>query len=228
MKLGALFSGGKDSNMALYWALEQGHTIDVLITLKAERADSYMFHIPNIDKVRYQAEAMDVPLIFETTSGIKEKELEDLERALLTAKNDYGIDGVTAGALASQYQKERVEKICEKHNLQAFAPYWHHDELKYIQKIVDLGFETIFTGVAADGMDESWLGRKLDQEAIEDLKKLQESHRIHIGGEGGEYETMVLDAPYFNKKIVVKKSRIDWQGNSGHFILEELELEDKK
>ena len=228
MKIGSLFSGGKDSTMALEWALNQGYTVDVLISLNPQRSDSYMFHIPNIDKVKFQAEAMGIPLIFEPSSGIKEKELEDLERALVKAKNIYGIEGVTAGALASQYQKERVEKLCEKHNLLAFAPYWHHDELEYVQKIVDSRFETIFTGVAADGMDQSWLGRRLDQRAIEDLKKLKETNRIHICGEGGEYETMVLDAPFFKKKVIINESHINWNENSGHLVIDDLVLEDKK
>ena len=120
MNIAALYSGGKDSTMALDWALKQGHEAVCLITLKSKRDDSYMFHIPNIDLVKVQAEALGIPLIFEESSGIKEKELEDLERAIKIAIKKFKIEGLVAGALASQYQLERVEKIAADLKLKAF------------------------------------------------------------------------------------------------------------
>ena len=195
MKVGILFSGGKDSTMALNWVIKQGYIPSCLITLKSKRDDSYMFHIPNVDLVKEQSEALGIPLIFEQTSGVKEKELEDLERAIKIAIDKYKIQAVAAGALASQYQKERVEKIAAKFNLKAFAPYWHADMESYLKEIIRDGFEVILTGIAAHGLNESWLGRKIDDKFIEDIKKLHDKYKVHIGGEGGEYETIVLDLP---------------------------------
>ncbi|MFO7872584.1 MAG: TIGR00289 family protein [Candidatus Undinarchaeales archaeon] len=226
MKIGVLFSGGKDSVMALYWAA-QNHTPEVLISMKSERDDSYMFHIPNIDLVPVQAEALNMSLIFEKTSGVKEKELLDLERAVKKAKEDYQIEGIVAGALASEYQKSRVEKICEKFDLKCFSPFWKKDPEEYMDELISAGFEVIITGAAAEGIDKNWLGRKIDKQLLEELKELNEKCGVHIAGEGGEYETFVLDGPVFEKKIKIEKSEIKWKGNSGELLIKEMSFKDK-
>src|SRR3990167_3067426 len=170
MKLGVLYSGGKDSTFALYGALKNGHNVDCLVSLKSKRADSYMFQVANIELTKLGSQALGIPIIFEETSGIKEKELDDLKRAIEKAKTEYKIEGIVAGALASNYQKDRVEKICESLGLKVFAPYWKHDEEKYLREIVKEGFIVIFTRVAALGLTEKWLGPLFDEQAIRDLK----------------------------------------------------------
>ena len=100
MKLAALTSGGKDSIYAMYKASKE-HEIACLITFKSKKSDSYMFHIPNIHLVKLQAKAMNLPLIFMESSGIKEKELDDIRKALKIAIKKYKIKGVVSGALAS-------------------------------------------------------------------------------------------------------------------------------
>lgn len=227
MKLGILYSGGKDSTFALYWAMKTGHEVKCLISLKAERTDSYMFQVANIELTKLSAQALGIPIIFESTSGIKEKELDDLKRAIEKAKKEFGIEGVVAGALASNYQKERVEKICSALNLKCFAPYWHHDPEKYLCEIVAEGFEVIFTRVAAMGLTEDWLGRHLDSEAVEDLKKLNKKYGVHMGGEGGEFETLVLDGPLFKKKLKILEAEKVWEISEGEFVVKKAELVEK-
>ena len=85
MKLGVLFSGGKDSTMATYLAKKEGHEIACLITIYSENPDSYMFHTPSISKTKKQAELMGIPLLTGKTDGIKEKELKDLEKTIKEA-----------------------------------------------------------------------------------------------------------------------------------------------
>src|SRR3972149_2443929 len=103
MKLAALFSGGKDSMYALYRMLQQGHDVKYLVTFKPQRTDSYMFHHPCVELTELQAEAIGIKQIMVSTSGVKEKELEDLENVLEKIKGE--IDGIVSGALASNYQK---------------------------------------------------------------------------------------------------------------------------
>ncbi len=221
MKLAALISGGKDSWYAAYAASKLNHEIVCLITLKSERDDSYMFHIPNIEFVPKQAEAADLPLIMLPTEGVKEEELEDLKEAINLAKQSHKIEGVCAGALASQYQKERVEAICAEMDLKLVAPMWAMDPEQYLRALILDGFEVIIIGVAAEGLNESFLGRKLDKTLIEDFKKT----RIHIGGEGGEYETFVLDCPLFKKRLEVWDSNVVMESeNTGKLIFEEIQL----
>lgn len=222
-KVAVLFSGGKDSVMALRWAMKS-HPVETLISLKPEQEDSFMFHVPNVGFVEYQAEALSLPLIFKRTEGIKEEELLDLQKAIEKAVQSYDIEGVVAGALASNYQKKRLERICEELHLDSYTPYWQFDEDKYMQEIIDSGFEVVFTGVSAEGLDESWLGRKLTEDALDDLRRLNKKHGVHLAGEGGEYETFVLDGPIFERKISVKKAEKDWQGDSGKVRFKEAEL----
>tara|TARA_Y100000310_G_C20625774_1_gene785790 strand:- start:489 stop:1142 length:654 start_codon:yes stop_codon:yes gene_type:complete len=200
MRAAVLFSGGKDSTFALFKE-KNNHDIQCLITLFPKRNDSYMFHYPNIELVKYQAEELNLPLITQKTEGEKEKELIDLETAIKKAIKEYKIEVLISGALASEYQKSRIEKLCKKLNIKSIAPLWHIDPEDYLNQLIKNKFEVIIIGIAADGLNESYLGRIIDKQLIEDFKKLN----IHLGAEGGEYETFVLNCPLFKKGLKIKK-----------------------
>ena len=216
MKVGVLFSGGKDSTYAAYLARKRGDELVCLITLSPMRSDSYMFHYPNIKWTGMQAEAMRLPQIALETKGVKEEELVDLRKAIETAKRGCSIEGVYTGALASVYQKSRVEKICDELSVKAISPLWQIDPITHLTNIVANGFEVIVTGVAALGLDESWLGRALDKDAIRDLAKLHAKYGVNPGLEGGEGETFVLDCPLFDRRIRVISSKKHWKGDAGY------------
>ncbi len=223
MKVGVLVSGAKDSMYAAY-AASKKHELVCLITLIPEKPDSYMFHVPNLHLVPKQAELMGLPLVSITTPGEKEEELIDLKTAIKLAKGKYKIEGVVSGAIESEYQKSRVDRICKELKLESIAPIWHMDAEQYMQKLILEGFEVIIAGVAAEGFDESWLGRKIDRNTIADLKKLN----IHLAGEGGEYETFVLDCPLFKKKIrVVSAEKKIESEHAGVYEIKEIKLTKK-
>jgi ABC transporter with metal-binding/Fe-S-binding domain ATP-binding protein len=223
MKVAALISGGKDSALALYRALQSGHDVKCLVTMIPQRPDSWMFHYPNIQLTELFAEASEMPLVKAETKGEKEKELGDLENLLRTID----VDGVVSGAISSQYQKTRVDEICRKLKLKSIAPLWHEDPVKLLNEIISLKFHAIITGVYAHGLDQKWLGRTIDREALNALVELNARFQTSIVGEGGEYETLVLDAPFFRKKIQIRKARIVWEGSSGYLSVEDAELQDK-
>ncbi len=220
MKLAALVSGGKDSIYAAFQESKQNEIV-CLISFKSKRPDSYMFHIPNIDLVKQQAEAMALPLIFMESSGIKEKELNDIKKALKTAIEKYNIQGVVSGALASNYQKTRIDNICKELKIESIAPLWHIDPEQYLNDLIKDNFKIIITGIAADGLDKSFLGKEIDNDLIEKFKKINEKIGMHIIGEGGEYESLVLDCPLFKKKLKIIKSNIKMENEcTGHLIAE--------
>ncbi|MGH9919480.1 MAG: diphthine--ammonia ligase, partial [Nitrososphaerales archaeon] len=195
-----------------------------LITLSPERSDSYMFHYPNIGWTVLQAQAMRLPQVRLETKGVKEDELVDLSNAIEAAKRDYSIEGVYTGALASVYQKSRVERICEELGVKAVSPLWHVDQVDHLTNVVANGFEVIMTGVAALGLDESWLGRPLDKEAVDDLAALQKRYGVNPGLEGGEGETFVLDCPLFDRRVEVVSSRKHWKGAAGYLEILDARL----
>ena len=188
MKLGVLFSGGKDSTYAAYLAKQQGHELTCLITVYSENPDSYMFHTPSIEKTKHQAEVMNLPLLVDTTKGKKEEELVDLERVIKTAIDKYGIEGITTGALYSDYQATRIQKICDKLGLKFINPLWHKDEFQYLNELIKDNFKVIIIGTAAEGLDQSWLGREINQEFIEDVDwpKKQHSKSFYSQLEGAQ------------------------------------------
>ena len=204
MKAGVLFSGGKDSCYATYLAKKTGHELACLISIFSENKESYMFHTPSIEKTKQQAQVMKVPLIIQKTKGEKEKELEDLEKAIKLAKEKYGINAIISGAIASNYQKLRIEDICKKLNLKSITPLWHKDEIGYLKELVDNNFKIVIVGIFAYPLDKSWLGRIINEKFIKEVKELKEKYKIHPAGEGGEFETFVLNCPLFEKLLKIK------------------------
>ncbi len=225
MRLAALFSGGKDSSLAVQRAIEQGHEVSSLVSIIPGNPESYMFHYPNTGLTRLQAEAAGIPLVSRKTRGIKEKELDDMELAL---KGVSGISGVIVGAIGSRYQRDRVRGVCEKLGLSVEAPLWGQDPMQLWLELLAKGFKVMMVGVACDGLGKEWLGRVMSHKALEELDALSRKHRFHLSGEGGEFETMVLDAPFFRKRLVVKEAGISWEAGSGMYLISRASLEDKK
>jgi diphthine-ammonia ligase len=223
MKVAALFSGGKDSVYAIYLAQQRGWEIATLVTLMPKRGDSYMFHIPNIHLAPMLAKALGIKIITYGTEGNEETEFEDLKSAL----TDLDVDGVLTGAIASDYQATRIDRLCHQLDLVCHSPLWRWDQGAVLKDVVDAGFEAMVVGVYAEGLDEKWLGRILDPNAIIYLEALAESHGINISGEGGELETLVLDGPNFLKRVDVLKSDIYWHGYSGELHVSRATLVEK-
>lgn len=223
MRVGVLFSGGKDSTYAAYLA-SRADTLVCLLTLEPEREDSYMFHFPNTRWTTLQAVSMGLPQLITKTKGVKEEELADMRVVLLSAKEQYFIEGVYTGALASVYQKSRVERMCAEVGLQSISPLWGSDPRAHLLAIVRDRFEVIVTGVAALGLDESWLGRKLDERMVEELVSLQAKYGLHAALEGGEGETFVLDCPLFEQKLEVVSAQKHWNGVSGYLEIRDARL----
>lgn len=223
MRVAVLATGGKDSTLALHRALKDGYAVKYLACMIPLKEDSWMFHYPNIRLIDLFAEAVGIPLVKAETAGIKDKELEDLKR--LIAKLD--VEGIVSGAIASDYQKTRIEKICNQLKLKCITPIWHENPQKLLQEILDFNFEVIITGVYAYGFSDKWLGRKIDHATIEELLALNRQYGVSIVGEGGEYETFVLDAPFFKQKISVIEAERIWKGQGGYFQIKKAGLQNK-
>lgn len=223
MRVAALITGGKDSALALYRALKLGYEVKVLVTMIPQREDSWMFHFPNIHLSDLFAEAVEIPLVKAETVGIKETELKDLKNLLATLD----VDGVVSGAISSRYQKIRIDKVCQELNLESIAPLWQEDSMQLLKEIINLNFDVIIVGVYAYGFDHSWLGRKINSTTMKNLVELNDKYQISLVGEGGEYETLVLDAPIFKKRIQVLQTERIWENHSGYLLVKEAKLVDK-
>ena len=226
MKLGVLFSGGKDSVYATYLAIQK-EEVSCLIALVSENDESYMFHTPNIHLTSLQAEAMGIPILEYITKGIEEEELEDLKKVISLAVEQYDIEGIVTGAVLSVYQATRIQKICDSLGLWCYNPLWHIDQDWYMQYLIDEGFEVIVSGVFSAPFDETWLGRHIDNEALRLLRIYAAKYGITLTGEGGELETLVTDAPYFKKKLVILQSESVYANYNGRYSVQKAEVREK-
>ncbi len=215
MKLGLLLSGGKDSVYAGYIAKTKfKHELNCAISIVSRNKHSYMFHTPSISKTKAQANSMKLPIVIQETSGKKEIELKDLEKAILTAKKKYKIEGIITGAIQSVYQASRIQKICNKLKLEVFNPLWQIPEEKYLKALIKNKFQIILTGVFAYPLNQSWLGKQIDKKFIKDIKELNKKYQISTIGEGGEFETFVLNCPLFQKPLKVKSFKDSKEGEN--------------
>lgn len=223
MKVISLYSGGKDSTRAIEIALSQGHHVSAVLVMHSAEPHSHMFHTPTIELTALQAQAMGLPLRTAATSGIEGAELDDLEAALALAQDVLGIEGVVSGALRSRYQKDRIDRLCAKRGLASIAPLWGIDALTHIRDLIARRYSILFTAVASEGLDATWLGRTLDEQALEHLQQLHAQTGLNLDGEGGEYETLVLWAPMFRQRLQVRL-RPQMGPRSGRVVVEEASL----
>jgi diphthine-ammonia ligase len=187
--------------------------------------ESMMFHHPNVEWTRLQAEAMGLP--HEMVDSTGENELVELREKLSALTKNQGISGLISGAVASDYQKTRFDNMCNDIGLKTYSPLWHKNPKLLVEDLKNAGFRIILTAVAAKGLDESWLGRELSDHEWSRLERLSQMHGIHLTGEGGEYESFVLDAPHFRKTIEIEKSRKEWKSDSGRLVIECASLRNK-
>lgn len=218
MRVAALLSGGKDSLYATYISMQYGWDVVCGVAIKPKKL-SWMFHTENIDVVSYIAKNMGLPLIERESNASKEDEIEDLKKAL----EGLDIDGVVSGAIASEYQRTRIEKICHDLDIKSFTPLWHKNQYYLLKEMIEAGFRIIIVAVAAEGLGREWLGREIDKDCLNDLLKIHEKCGINVSGEGGEYETLVTDCPLYKKNLLIEKVEKKWDGERGILDIKKIE-----
>lgn len=223
MRLGVLFSGGKDSAFACWKAMQKEEVV-CLITIVSRNPESYMFHTPNIRFAALQARSAGLPHLEIETEGEEETELLDLRRALLSARERFGIEGVVTGAILSVYQATRLQRVCYELGLWCFNPLWLADQEGYMEELLDARFRVVITGVFASPFDESWLGREIDRRTLDELRAVARKDRITLTGEGGEFETFVIDAPFFSRRIVIEEGSRVYRNHNGVLRIERARL----
>ena len=206
----------------------RGWEIVALATIGVRGNDSMMFQIHETYISAFQAASMGVPWLPVETDGVEELEILDLERAL-TGKNnnktvfdsiwptkverppdiqiidsDLKFDAIVSGALRSDYQKTRIEMMCERLNVKSFSPLWHKNSKDHMNALVEHGFEVKFVSVSSEGLDSTWLGKSLDSDNILVLNELSKKFRFNLDGEGGEFETITVDGPHMKYRLNCK------------------------
>ncbi len=225
MKLGSLFSGGKDSTYAIYLAQKQGHEVACLLSIFTKSEESHLLHYPNLQWTKLQSQSMSIPqLTINSESNETDDELFALEKLLQNAKDQFHIEGLVHGGTKSQFQKEKFESLCSKLDLVAITPLWNTEPEQYMNDLLDSNFVFIMITVSSDGLDDTWLGKEITKSDIDTLKDLSEKFGFNLNFEGGEAETFVIDCPLFSNSIKINKAKKIWDGYRGRFEIVDAEL----
>ncbi len=222
MTVTALVSGGKDSVYAAYLADTQGRTVDEFVTLRPPDPESMMFHTPNLALVELQARACGRRYRAVPVEGAGEPaELAALERALGGERG-----WVVAGAIESSYQWSRLLEVGARVGRPIYTPLWRKDPHRVVAAEIDAGLDIRIAHVAAETLGADLLGRRLDHALLTEIGRRSAGvRRTHVAGEGGEYETLVLDAPFFASRIEIDRaarreepSRATWAVDAAHLV----------
>ena len=221
MKVAVLFSGGKDSTYTLWIALQPYEEVKLISVLSKE--DSYLYHYQKQHIVTTLAEAIGLPLTIVTVDN-ENKELDNLEDTV----RSLNVEAILIGGLLSEFQRVRFNDVAKRIGIPCFTPLWRKDHellLRDIQK----HFTVIFSTIASMGFTENDLGRTLDAEMLTRILSLHNQFGLSIGGEGGEYESLVLDAPFYKKRVVIDQAFKEWDQSKlfGYYRIERLHLEEK-
>ena len=249
VRVAVLSSAGKDSTYACWWAIMQGWQIEAMVTVHITSDDSMMFQLPNTSLAGLQTHSIGTSWLPILSDGTENDEIEDLEYGikgktdvkgafdkvkqdtasinfpsdLVLQIEDLEIDALVVGALRSDYQKTRIERMCEKLGLISYCPLWHHDPEEHMHSLIEHGFDVRIVSVSTDGLGEEWLGKKITQQSLEELTRISNIFRFNLDGEGGEFETIVVDAPHMSQRIAVS-GHSNWKGNRGSWILDSADL----
>lgn len=207
----ALITGGKDSTYALVRAVEDGLEVECLATAEPERDDSWMFQAANIHMARLVAEAMGMSdrHVRVRVSGVKEREVDELLEGLRRARKEYEFDVIVVGAIASRYQRARVERIAEALGARVYAPQWGADPEEYLLDIIRSGVRFIITSISTMGLPAGYLGVPVDESRAIEIIKLSRRYGFHPAFEGGEAETLAFDSPLHRRGMVcLRASRV--------------------
>ncbi len=224
MKVAVMYSGGKDSTMALKYALEQGWEIDSLVSVKPKNTESFLYQYATVEWTVLSAEALGIPVIQINSQKIGPKEeADELEQIFKKLK----VDAILVGGVGLQKTQIREwRRVAGKFGIKLIVPYENLTSEELFDKTINSGFDIMLTDVATDGLGPEWLGKRLNKENVEEFKRLSKKFGFDILGEGGYYNSLVLDGPIFNKRIEILNSKKIWDNktSSGYLEIENARL----
>ena len=207
-------SGGKDSVYALYTALKEGLNVTQLMFIKTGGKG----HLENKGVLKLISEAVGIPAV------IVGRKPQDIQKALKKANAEMLVSGVMTTPEHLDYYKEILDPI----GVKQYAPFFGKDPLVSLDEMHKLGFHNLIIELdTALGSNRNWLGHEMDQGVIDEINQLVKDKKMNPIGEWGEYHILVVDCPIFKKKIQVEKSKTQWKGSKGYFIIKKANLQPK-
>ena len=190
----ASYSGGKDSILAVYRAIQAELSLLELITTYNTGADRSWFHGITENLIQKVSDSLGIPIRLIKTSG--ERYEANFEKALSDAKSR-GAEVCVFGDIDIEGHLEWCTARCENTGLIPYFPLLKEERKKLVYEFIDSGFSAIITIVDTARIPGDFLGQVLSREVAD----LIEKSGADICGENGEYHTFVYYGPIFAEKI---------------------------
>lgn len=216
---GMLWTGGKDSMLALHEARAQGCEIAGLITFTPENP-CFLAH--PLDIIRLQAEAMQLPHMSVT---IREPYDEGYAAALRGLKEWKEIDTLITGDIATvNCLPNWIRKHGRRCGLKVLTPLWGRSRFAILKRLLALNYRVIISCVRGEFLKPEWAGREINRETLDEMRRVFTERNLDLCGEQGEYHSLVLDGPEFHQPIVIKNAKTVSAGDFHYLKIEKAAL----
>lgn len=196
------WSGGKDSSLACYKAIQQGYSVKYLLNFISRESKRGCFHGIEAGLLKLQAEAVGIPLVQKEVSPDMKMYEQEFKQAVLELKAR-GLNTMVFGDIYLLDHANWVERVCNELGITSLEPLWNKSPEGLIEEFLALGFQALVVSCQAKTLGQEFIGRYLDKEMVKEFKK----RGVCPCGENGEFHTFVTDGPLFKKKIEITKSR---------------------
>ncbi len=194
----ASWSGGKDSCLACYRVMQQGYDVRLLLNFISRESKRGCFHGIEGRLLKHQADLIGIPLAQKEVSPDMAKYEEEFKSAVTELRGE-DIGSMVFGDIYLLEHESWIERVCGDLKINALEPLWNNPAENIIDEFVRVGFKAIIVSCKADVMGKEFLGRYINKELVEELKK----RNICPCGEKGEFHTLVVDGPIFRKPIKI-------------------------
>lgn len=212
------WSGGKDSCLAYYWALYNGYQVESLLSMLNKEEDGNWLwpHRLSPSILRTQAEALGVESL---QKNIRVVDYCDYDKAFLSALEELRDRGITHGIFGDNgigeknalQHRQWVTEMCSSLGITPIFPLWDLERGRIIQDFINLGFKAVIITADNDNLGYGWLGAKLDDNMLTELKRRASTNEE---GNVGYYHTFVVDGPVFHRELDIQESEHIYVGNT--------------
>jgi uncharacterized protein (TIGR00290 family) len=218
----ASWSGGKDSCLACYKALQQGYEIKYLLNFISRESKRGCFHGVESRLMALQSELIGIPLAQKEVTADMKKYEEEFKEGVRDLKKQNRITHMVFGDIFLLDQVNWVERVCKDINIIPVEPLWNNRPENIVEEFIDSGFEAVIVSCQAEKLGKEFIGRTLDKTTAAELKR----KGVCPCGENGEFHTLVINGPNFKRKIRILKSEpILKEGFWKHWFLDIQEFE---
>ncbi len=227
MDVAVMYSGGKDSTLAIEHAMNKRWNIKYLLSVKPSRTDCYLFHFATVEQTQELARILGFKHFY-TGCNVADPKMEARIVRGIVAKNV--VDALVLGGTG--LQKTQINTLRNELfglGVEVFACHTGEDHGRLLLDMVNRGYDIRISQIAVEGLGREWLGRKIGREAFFELRERAERFGFHLGFEGGHADTLVVDGPIFNKRLEILDSDVVMENKfSGHLRIKETAVIDKR